>query len=200
MKKSAFTLIEVTLSVVIIGIIAVSMMHALNISDSQAYSDIEKAKAAKAIALVDEASQKIREMETTQCPMKVFMMNTAGSWEYTLVNTSNTSATASDVLSLYAKYIKFVEQPLNFCDYTSQCSVNTIKGGKISGDVYIGFEVYNSISNCPDYYRPDVEGPISGKGKCWGRVWIKIYDTARYENTIGKDVFILGLNENGVVY
>ncbi len=199
--KKAFTLVEILACLIIISVIAIAMIHALNISDDDAYENLAKVKASKAIALVDEASQKIREMELTKCPMKVFMMETTtGNWEYTLVNASNEAASTSDVYSLYADYIKFIEGNLNFCDYTSKCNDSNIKGGKITGNVYIGFEVLSSISNCPNYYRPDSEGAITGKGKCWGKVYIKVYDNSRYSDELGKDVFIIGLNANGVAY
>ncbi len=201
MKKYAFTLIEIIATLIIIGFLAIIMVKNLKQPGEDINNKITKAKLLKAVNAVQTACQQIKEFEKDKCPMQTFMMNVAGTYEYTLVDSSGNNADTDEVVSIFSDYIKFQESPINFCDYTEYCDDNTIKGGKIAGDIYIGFKAYgDSITDCPNYKLPDSNDEVSGKGKCWGNVYIKIAGKNAGLDEYGKTVFVFGLNEYGIVY
>ena len=200
MKKHAFTLIEITVVLIIIGFFSIIMVKNLKQPNDDMNNKIIKTKLLKAVNAVQTACQQIKEFEKVRCPMQTFIVNAAGTYEYALVNSSGNSADTDEVLSIFSDYIKFQESPLNFCDYTEYCNDNDIKGGKIIGDIYIGFKAYgNDITDCPNYKLPDSDDEISGSGKCWGNLYIKLAGNSG-EDEYGKTVFVFGLNEFGVVY
>lgn len=194
--KNAFTLAEVLVCMVIIGILAIIMVQNVKTKDFTEKGYV--ANALKIIENVQQASLKIREIEKTNCPMASFMINIMDTWEYALVNSSGNSASATDVINLYAKYLKFENKGLKFCDYTSYCSNDNIIGAKIPPGSYIGIEI-TSIANCPSYYVPGSTTTTPGKGKCWGKLYIDV-DGNKGPNQHGKDVFVYGLNEIGIAY
>ncbi len=195
-NKKAFTLAEVLVCLMIIGVLAAVMIQ--NIKTKDFTEDGYTATALKILDNVQQASLKIRELEPERCPTGSFMVDVAGDWEFTLVNDSQTALNTSEVLNLYGNYLKFEETDLNFCDHTPYCSDDDIKGAKLAGNSYIGFEV-GAIEDCPDYYMPNTDTIISGKGKCWGKLYIDV-DGSKGPNTLGKDVYVIGLNENGIAY
>ncbi len=194
--KKGFTLAEVLVCMVIIGILAIIMVQNVKTKDFKEQGYI--ANALKIAENIQQASLKIREIEKTNCPMASFMVDIMGTWEYALINSSGNNATASDVINLYAKYIKFENTGLKFCDYTSYCSDDKIIGAKVPPESYIGIEVI-SVSDCPSYYIPGSTTTTPGKGKCWGKLYIDV-DGNKGPNQLGKDVFVYGLNEIGVAY
>lgn len=194
--KNAFTLAEVLICLMIIGVIAVVMIKNLRTQDFTEKSYI--ANGFKALETVQQASLKIRDLENTSCPMGSFMVNVAGTYDYTLVNASGTNANTTEVLNLYNNYLKLESVGINFCDYTGYCSNSAIKGAKLPGNVYIGFEV-TSVTNCPNYYLPNSSTLLTGEGKCWGKLYVDT-DGPKGPNQLGKDVFVMGLNEKGVAY
>ena len=202
MKKIAFTLAEILLVTIIIGVIAIIMYELLDDVNSSLHYKMSVSKVLKARDAVQKALTEIRLFEKTKCPMQAFMVNSAGTWEYTLVTGSGGTGLATDgFLTLMQSYLKFQQVPVNFCDYTDYCNDNTIKGGKIFDDTYIGFKIYgNAIADCPNYYMPGSEEIIEGRGKCWGTLYIKLADLNNVDNALGKDVFIFGLGENGLAY
>ena len=127
--KKGFTLAEVLVCMVIIGILAIIMVQNVKTKDFKEQGYI--ANALKIAENIQQASLKIREIEKTNCPMASFMVDIMGTWEYALINSSGNNATASDVINLYAKYIKFENTGLKFCDYTSYCSDDKIIGAKV---------------------------------------------------------------------
>lgn len=195
-KKQAFTLAEILICLVIIGFIALIMIKNVKTKDFTEKTYI--ASAFKAFESVQQASVKIRDSETESCPTGSFMVNVAGDWEYTLVNSSGINANTEEVLNLYGNYLKFENIGINFCDYTSFCSDEEIKGAKLPGNMYIGFEV-TEIEDCPDYYMPNTATIINGSGKCWGKLYVDV-DGTKGPNTLGKDVYVIGLNESGLAY
>jgi len=194
--SNAFTLAEVLICLMIIGVMAIIMIRNLRTKDFTEKSYI--AGGYKAIESVQQASLKIRDIETASCPTGSFMVNVAGTWEYALVNASGANANTTEVLNLYDSYLKLENTGLNFCDYTGYCSNDSIKGAKLPGNTYIGFET-TGVINCPSYYLPNSSSLTAGKGKCWGKLYIDV-DGPKGPNQLGKDVFVMGLNEDGVAY
>ena len=214
MKKIiAFTIAEIIIALTVVGVIAVMMMTTINKKGID--EDLNKAKVYQAFEVIQQASTKILATETTLCPEGKFIIKpilggviTNREYEYAFLTTSGGSAYTSDVLNVYNKYIRFEKKNLNFCSYSNYCqSSNTkIKGGRIVGNIYIGFEVYgpSDIQDCPTtYYLPESEEMVTKTegttGKCWGNVYVDI-DGPKGEGVVGKDVFIWGLGETGIAY
>ena len=211
MKKSAFTLMETVVVLIIIGILAAVMFTNLK---GQNFSEKETtAKITKVLNFIEQANSQILEIENIQCPMNAFMVKPSGAtdWEFAIYNTSGSSlATTSEIINLYEKYIKYETNVLNFCDYTGYCSSNSIIGAKVSGDIYFGIEKFNSISDCSSYRMPNETtdnpaptkfNPKTGtndKVKCWGKLYVDINGT-KDPNTYGDDVFIFNLGQYGIV-
>ena len=194
--KKAFTLAEVLICLMIIGVLAAIMIKNIKTKDFTEKGYI--ASAYKALESVQQASLQICELETTSCPMQSYMVNVAGDWEYTIVNASGTNANTEEILNLYDNYLKLEDTGINFCDYTPYCNSDSIKGAKIAGNGYIGFEV-TEVQTCPDYYLPNSTTLMKGEGKCWGKFYFDA-DGKKGPNELGKDVFVFGLGERGLVY
>lgn len=213
MKKIiAFTLAEILIALTVIGVIAVMMM--VTIDKKGMDEDLGKAKAYQAFEAIQQASAKLLSTETTLCPEGRFLTkilgtsSTGSNYEYAFLNDSGEDASTDDVLSVYNKYIRFEKKDLNFCSYSNYCeSSNTnIKGGRIVGNIYIGFEVYGdtALQDCPNtYYLPESEEMVTKTagttGKCWGNVYVDT-DGPKGEGALGKDVFVWGLGETGIAY
>ena len=211
MKRHGFTLIETVVVIIIIGILAGIMLTAIK---GQNFSEKERtAKITKVLNFIEQANSSIIELENKQCPTGSFMIKPAGatSWEFSIYNPSGSAlASATEIVNLYEKYIKYETNVLNFCDYTNYCSNNAIIGAKVSGDIYFGIEKFTSISDCSSYRMPNEAtdnpaptkfNPKTGtndKVKCWGKLYIDINGT-QDPNTYGDDVFIFNLGEYGIV-
>lgn len=208
-KYNAFTLAEIIVSMVIIATMATVMFVNLQRKD---FSDRTFSLSAyKAMEVIQQASSKVREFEKdNRCPTGTFMANVMGTYEYTILNKAEgLNATSEEVVNLFGDYMKYQQSSLNFCDYTSYCSNSNIKGAKITGNMYIGFEVFNGAANCPtSYYVPNSSDNVSADlvtktaaqaGKCWGNFYLDTNGTEG-PDTLGKDVYIWGLGETGLVY
>jgi len=226
MKKfTAFSLAESTIALVVIGVLAVITLKVLSSDELKDRSKL--AKVYKAFNEIESAAAQVKASEPDQCPDKAFMTkvrNTAKNdvfdndyytYEYGLFKTDGSYAPASEVAAIFARHMDFEEENLNFCSYTGYCSNNNIKGGKIIGDIYIGFEVTadtstGTVTNCPtNYWMPNFDKEDYKNhgyfkqitkpkaGKCWGRVYVFIKSRTP-ENQEGKDIFIWGLDENGI--
>lgn len=218
MKKHAFTLAEVTLVLAIIGILAIVMIKNIK---SDTFKDKElKAGAVKVVNDFNIASMKIREIEHDKCPNAAFMVKAGSDWVYTL-----TEKDADKVLDLYGEYLKF-DKPrsgyYNFCDHTGglkdeDCKESAnIAGIRLAGDIYVGLKMNleNDVpKDCPtSYYRintaakdetPGVQNQnnevtISGE-KCWAKLYMDINGNAG-PNEVGQDIFVYGMNAEGVLY
>ena len=218
MKKHAFTLAEVTLVLAIIGILAIVMIKNIK---TDTFKDKElKAGAVKVVNDFNIASMKIREIEHDKCPNAAFMVKAGSDWVYTL-----TEKDADKVLDLYGEYLKF-DKPssgyYNFCDHTGglkddDCKGSAdIKGIRLAGDIYVGLKMNlkNDVpEDCPtSYYRintaakdetPGVQNQndevtISGE-KCWAKLYMDINGNAG-PNEVGQDIFVYGMNSDGVLY
>ena len=218
MKKHAFTLAEVTLVLAIIGILAIVMIKNIK---TDTFKDKElKAGAVKVVNDFNIASMKIREIEHDKCPNAAFMVKAGDDWVYTL-----TEKDATKVLDLYGEYLKF-DKPrsgyYNFCDHTGGlkdegCEESAdIAGIRLAGDIYVGLKMNleNDVpKDCPtSYYRintaakdetPGVQNQndevtISGE-KCWAKLYMDINGNAG-PNEVGQDIFVYGMNSDGVLY
>ena len=74
-KIYGFTLLEILLCVLIIGMIAVIMLKTTKNPNKEMYNDIKKTKVYKVLGMVQNAAQHIKEMEPTKCPLKTFINN-----------------------------------------------------------------------------------------------------------------------------
>ena len=210
--KNAFTLAEILIVIVIIGIIAVILIQTLNPNRYSEKTNIANAR--KGLELIKQASAQMLGLEKEQLPTSSYMIKMPGSdkWELSILNESKTDATTEDLVNLFGKYIKFESDVINFCDYTSFCDNEEIKGARVAGGIYIGFEMFdeNDIDDCPAYYMPNVENQIDAPHtmdkttgefdeikQCWGKVYIDVNGTKGPDEE-GKDVFVYGLGEYGV--
>lgn len=203
-KKQAFTLAEILICLTIIGCLAAVM-----ISSIKTKSFDEKAQVAalyKAIEVIDEASANMVANEPNSFPMSTFITNATSGRSFAVYN-GNNLADVNYIFDLYKRYIKF-EATDGFCKYTDYCSGATV-GGKIAGDIAIGFEKYSALQDCPAVYVPESGTKVTKYTfnaktkkneveKCWGRVF---FDTngKKVPNKEGSDVFIYGLGTMGLV-
>lgn len=196
MKKIAFTLIELSVCMIIIGFIAITVInnHRNNSIEEKAFLP----KARKTISALQNASQQIR--LSSNCPTKNFIIESLGTWHFALMNSDETAtADIEDIIEMYGYYMKYQNSSINFCDYTDYCSDSNIKGAKLPDGTYIGFELYNTIKTCPNYIIPENTTNTTGKGMCWGAVYLDTNGKNK-PNTLGKDVYMFGLGEYGLIY
>ena len=209
-KLSAYTFAEVILAIVIIGVISVMMLR--NMKTSGVDEKATVAKATKGFAAISQTLEQIRVSESDSCPAQTFITkvknNGAYVYEYALLNSAGNAADTDWVYKMFDNHMNFDEIDLKFCDYTSSCSDNNIKGAKVSSDMFVGLEIYgnSALQTCPKkYYMPD--GSIVDKtsvaddkvGKCWGNVYLYIKNK-KNTSTEGKNFFKWGLGENGLAY
>ncbi len=210
MLKKAFTLVEVIVVFIVIGILAMVLFK--NIKPNSLKPQEMTALAFKGLRAVEHAMSNVMEIDKANCPMGVFLVKKAGANNFTmqLKDNSGNSIDATEVANLFGKYIKYETAVGNFCSNTPYCSSTGIKGAKIAGtSMYIGFEVFSSVTNCPSYRLPnetsDTPAPTRynkntatyDTAQCWGKVYIDVngIDTP---NAYGQDVFIFGMGENGI--
>ena len=210
MFKKAFTLAELLIVFVVIGVIATVILK--NVRPDNMKPKEMTAMAFKAIRAVEHAMGSVMEIDKTNCPMGTFLVKKAGTNDFTmqLYDNSGNSIDATEVANLFGKYIKYETTVGDFCNNTPYCSGSTIKGAKISGTkMFIGYEVFSSLANCPTYRLPDETSDFpaptrynSNTGtyetaKCWGKFYVDVngMDTP---NTYGQDVFVFGMGEKGI--
>lgn len=210
MFKKAFTLAELLVVFIVIGLISTAIFK--NIRPNKMKDKEMVALAFKGIRVVEHAMSNVMEIDKANCPMGTFLVKKAGTNDFTmqLKDNSGGSISATELFNLFGKYIRYETGVGNFCDNTPYCSNSSVKGAKISGtNMYIGYEVFSSLANCPTYRLPNEtsDSPAPTRynkntgtyetAKCWGKVYIDVngMDTP---NTYGKDVFIFGMGENGI--
>ena len=210
--KNAFTLAEILIVMVIIGIIAVILIQTLNPNRYSEKTNIANAR--KAIELIKQATSQMIELEKEQIPTGTFMTRPAGSdsWEITILNEDGNDASVEDIVNLFGNYIKYESDVIDFCNFTSFCNNENVKGAKVAGGIYIGFEKFDDtdIDDCPAYYMPNSENQISAPTtldkttgefdkvkQCWGKVYIDV-NGIKGPDTEGQDVFVYGLGEYGM--
>lgn len=174
--KSAFTLAELMLAMVIVGFLAVCLMRTLQTNEYKEKQNILTVH--KAIETINDAAGEIRQIETEVLPAGQFMTkivgNSArnGNYSFAVLNASGNIANSSEVAALFGDYMKKDIQTGNngivdFCNatYASGACNDTdkdadIKGYKIPGSLYVGFKLYGNTSNkCPSpFYLPNKSG------------------------------------------
>ncbi len=206
-KKLAFTLTEIMLAIVIIGIVAACL--ARSIMNNNYDEKGNTMMAFKAIETVSSISSQIRQTETEVVPTGKFMVkNAGGTYEYTVLSTKGGGALAdvTELANLFGDYMKKDGNVINFCSVSGACSDENIKGFRLPGNLYLGFEKYSSIQDCPSFYMPDNKTTSISAGKyfdgttkkCWGRLHIDT-NGAKGPNKLNEDYYIFGMDENGVV-
>lgn len=199
--KKGFTLVEITIAMTIIAFLCLIMIQTIN--PKKFDEKANQANAIKAINFIEQACAQILDLETTQVPASRFMVKPAGgSWEY-----ASTATTSSALVALFGNHLKYESGEVNFCDNTSYCSDTKIKGARVAGGIYIGFEILGEIKPCPAYRMPGESadnpapqvfnnGSYTAK-QCWGKLYIDV-NGKDAPNTYGKDVFVYGLGEYGI--
>ena len=219
-KRMAFTLAEILIVVMLIGVLAMVMMKKTSTKGFEDKANL--ANAQKVFNNIQEAAVNILANEEEKCPAHLFITKIAGTYEYAIVKDREDEepANTDDVLEIFSKYLRFEKNNLNFCEYSNYCeSSNTsIKGGRLSGgNIYIGFEVFgdDELQDCPnEYYLPsysendsankEISSELITKeegttGKCWGKVYVDV-DGLKGKGELGKDVYVWGLTEQGLAY
>jgi len=200
MKKTAFTLAEILICLVVISVIALVMMKSIH---SETLRD--KANAAKAFKVIesfDQAAENVMNLDADSCPLGSFIVSVGGGKVIAL----NNITTAADAMTLFAKYMKFESTGLDFKNYTGytddNISKSNVSAAKMSGDTYVGIYINTSLFDCPAYLMPNKEGgsdnvPAPSGKKCWAKLYTDVNGTEG-PNTLGQDVYIFGLGESGI--
>ena len=142
MKKIAFTLAEVLICLVLIGILAAILINNMKFSDFKEKEFI--ATANKVLVEAQDALLQIRTREKTQCPMGVYTLNIAETNEYLLVgDDGSTPATSEDVINLIGKYIKFEIK------FSSRCYIEGNDEDEVNLNAAKEFD--NAIFNIDDF-------------------------------------------------
>ena len=151
-KLKAFTLAEILIVVMIIGVISILALRSLNTKNFE-----EKQFQASAYKIVEEfqqASVKVREIETESCPASQFAVDIMGDKEYAIYK-DGSLANTQQVMDMYSNYLKMENMGLNFCDITTAFSADycagaaagQIIGAKVAGDMFVGLEVIADTSS-----------------------------------------------------
>ncbi len=208
-KTNAFTLAEVLMVLVILGFLAII---SINVTTNSGFD--EKTFQASAYKIVKEfqsASIKIRESYPDKIPTGSFTTNTMNTKDYAIYNATEQLANTTQVMDLYATFLRLDRTNKNFCSMTKAFSTDycknnntAIQGAKISGDIYVGLEVIadtstGALASCPQYYRVNPVEKATTTEKCWGRLYLDANGT-KAPNEFGKDAFVFGLGEFGVIY
>jgi competence protein ComGC len=212
-KKKAFTLAEIMLATMLIGIISVVMIKTIKPKDFEDKNN--GLMAHKAIESMNNVFSQVRQTETEMLPAAKYMLkNASGSYEFAVLSTSGNGALAdaTELAGLFGDYMKKDGDVIDFCTVTGSCSNTAIKGFKLPGDLYIGIEKFASISDCPAFYMPDLKNEpdnpetqiaapkyFDGTTKqCWGKIHIDT-NGPNGPNTLNKDYYVYGLDEYGIV-
>ncbi len=204
MKKYAFTLAEVIIVMIIIGILTIILARAIRTDKFSEKANI--AKAYKAINSFSEAATNIKDNQT-YCPMGslIYKIKADGAYSYDYGINLPSSNKEQAVVNMFADYMKFEKTGLDFCEFSGYCSKGAITNSAVrfSNDIYAGIQVLSAIADCPDFKLPDGSqvtqraGLLEGKPKCWAKLYIDV-NGLDGPNQEGKDVFIFGLDADGV--
>ena len=205
MKNRAFTLAEMLICIVVMGLLAVatiSNMKFQNFNDKKYV-----ASAYKVVQEFQQASMEIISNDKESCPVGKFMADN----EFQLVNSSGSSPSLTEIMEIFAKHMKIEKIGSSFCDNTTYCTKiskasNKITGARLPGEIYVGIEKYDKISDCPSYIDLNKKETITPAKdfnnntiKCWGQLYVDA-DGSKGPNALGEDVYIFGLGENGLIY
>ena len=206
-KIYAFTIIEVLIVMSIIGVITAILLVNINLKSHIKKGD--SLMAFKAIQSVDDALGQIRNTETEVVPTGLLMIkNASGNYEYAILSTNGGGALANttELVGMVGDYMKKDGDVINFCNFTSACSNSGIKGFKLPGGFYVGFEKFESAQDCPSFRMPnnpdtEIKPAIDLNGntkQCWGKLHVDTNGTGS-PDALGEDYFVFGLDEFGVV-
>lgn len=212
MKLKGFTLAEVSIALIIMGIICSIMLNSLNPNKSR--EKLDKIAAQKAIALFEETTVQMLEKHKTNFPLGAWMAEGVNNtWEFvTYKDGDGNEAESIDIVDFYKEYIEFDSDVIDFCDFTEleACDDKNIKGAKLPNGVYFGIEKFDSAdTTCPQYYLPQDNSlylnPVQFDSKtnnfiekkCWGKIYFDI-NGPKAPNEEGKDIFIYGMGEYGL--
>ena len=206
-RKQAFTLAEILIVLTIIGVLALVTLRSFNAKTTKA--KLNFARADKAVEVFNNVCARIRLTESKACPHNTFIIDTGfGTYEKGLLKCTEgesgeetcSPVTSQDAINIFSEHTKFEKKNLNFCDYSGNCSV-TAAGAELPGGIYVGIEVLEDISDCPAYYMPGDEEettPPSGS-KCWAKLYVDANGPSG-PNELGQDVFVFGMDADGVLY
>lgn len=208
MKKTAFTLMEMIIVMIIVGFLVALLIRGIN---SLGLS--EKQNSAIIYKVMDDFTQiSLRTLgqDSKHFPTGTYIQETVENWKYMAVNDEDKPATAADIIKYLSKNARFKKTGINFCS-NSDCSVlgldgETIEGVRMFSDTYIGIllnpDLENSdgssgITDCPQYYMPEVEGTIepSKNYKCWAKLFVDT-NGKKLPNKLGEDIYVFGINES----
>ena len=200
-KKFAFSLVEILMTMVIIGIL---MTISISLTKSRDYIQRSYvAKAQKVIRTVDLAMAQIREINKDECPMGTFIYKVGDDYHFAILDGTE-RADSSDVITLFSEHIKFYESNFNFCDRTKYCADDSIKGASLTGNLNIGIRIFADSNikpgNCPQYVVPDKNTKVTPASDtvCWGELLVDA-DGSDGPSKLGQDVYVFGLGATGIV-
>lgn len=203
----AFTIIEVIVVMSIIAVLSAILLTRTNFNNHAKTSNALYAY--KALQSIDDTIGQIRNSETEVVPNGLIMVKDAsGAYEYAVLSTNGNGALAdmTEFAGMVGDYMKKDGDVINFCSVSGVCSDESIKGFRLPGGFYVGFEKLANISDCPSFYMPedtsvklDPYVDMNGNTKqCWGKLHIDT-NGDKSPNLLNDDYFVFGLDEYGVV-
>jgi len=206
-RKSAFTLIEMLLTIALIGIFA-----AISYSTFKTRNYIEKsytAKQQKILKTIDLAMAQIKELNPENCPLGSFIVKTPGGYKFAIVDNGGSRADAVFVLNtLFGEHIKYYESDLNFNSKTvfkspSKGAMPIAKAAAmLPGDILLGLHIYDDGNikegNCPNFVIPETKEVKSVPGVCWGILYVDL-DGFEGSGVLHDDVYEFGLGADGIM-
>lgn len=202
MKKQAFTLVETIICLTILGVLAVVLLS--NLKPDKFNEKALIAQGYKVLESFDQASIKIREVEHDKCPMASFIAQAPGENSLGLINASGAEMSLDEIYALYSDYIKFVNpSKISFCNNTTYCTTaslddKTLAGAKLPTGAYVAIQK-TAIVKCPNYYIPGESGVKTSDELCWGKLYVDGNGKEK-PNELGKDIFVFGLGDQGVIH
>lgn len=209
MKIKGYTLAEVTVALMIMGIICMLMLNSFKSKDYK--EETNKILAKKTISQFEQATTDMINKNKDNFPAGSWMVKVPGASDYIFAvkkSGSSTDASATDIINLYENYLKYETSVINFCDYSDVCTSSEIKGARLAGGVYFGIEK-TDIEDCPAYrlfeenriYETPKKYNIKTKEyepkKCWGKLYIDV-NGSDIPNIEGEDIFVFGMGEYGI--
>ena len=131
--KKAFTLIELTVVMLIIGMLSVVLVQTLKSKKYEEQTNYLMAQ--KTIESMTNVFQQIRQTETEVVPAGKYMTKVGDIYEYTVLSTDGNGALANttELAGLVGDYMKKNGDIINFCTETGSCSDLAVKGFKNLG-------------------------------------------------------------------
>ena len=210
--KKAFTLVELTIVMLIIGMLSLVLIHTLRSKKYEEKTNFLMAQ--KTIESMTNVFQQIRQTETEVVPAGKYMTKVGDTYEYTVLSTDGNGALANttELAGLVGDYMKKNGDIIEFCSVTGSCSDLAVKGFKLPGNFYVGFEIFYGTgskptpADCPAFRMPgDNENEyVPNKNfdgttkKCWGKLHIDI-NGSNPPNKPNEDYYVFGLDEYGIV-